>query len=97
MKNYVIVTGSCGYIGKHIAISLIAQGYNLIAVDYDVTDKSTKVLNEFKKAYNSPSDIVAIPCKLYSRSNTLKCIKQIQDMKCRIVAICHCAGHFDNC
>lgn len=95
MKNYVIVTGSCGYIGKHIAISLIAQGYNLIAVDYDVTDKSTKVLNEFKKAYNSPSDIVAIPCKLYSRSNTLKCIKQIQDMKCRIVAICHCAGRFD--
>ena len=50
MKN-ILVTGGAGYIGSHILIQLIENGYNPVVLD-NLTNSSLKSLNRVRKLTN---------------------------------------------
>ena len=44
-----LVTGSSGYIGQHVVLSMLEQGLNLIGVDSVEQDKDSPLSNKFKQ------------------------------------------------
>lgn len=97
MKNYILITGALGFLGSQVLIACIAQGFNVIATDlesgYDA--ENTKQFELIKDIYESPSDVIYMPCDLCSRSMTDKMIGEIQKRKLHVTAICHFAGSRD--
>tara|TARA_Y100000816_G_C26106846_1_gene588509 strand:- start:2201 stop:3220 length:1020 start_codon:yes stop_codon:yes gene_type:complete len=51
MKSNVLITGGLGYIGSHLYISLINEGYNPIIVD-DLSNSSKNILENLKRITN---------------------------------------------
>ncbi len=48
MKNKVIVTGGCGYIGSHTVVSLIEEGYEVVVFD-DLSNSKEFILNKIEE------------------------------------------------
>lgn len=48
MKQKVIVTGGCGYIGSHTVIALIEHDFEVIIID-DLSNSNRQVLERIKK------------------------------------------------
>ena len=52
MKKYVLITGGCGYIGTHVAVELLQDGYNIVIVDnlsnssYEVLSNVTSIIDK---------------------------------------------------
>lgn len=97
MKNYILITGTLGFLGSQVLIACIAQGFNVIATDLESgyeaeNEKDFKLIQDI---YESPSDVIYMPCDLCSRSMTDKMIKEIQKRKLHVTAICHFAGSRD--
>ncbi len=97
MKNYILITGALGFLGSQVLIACIAQGFNVIATDlesgYDA--ENAQQFELIKDIYESPSDVIYMPCDLCSRSMTDKMIGEIQKRKLHVTAICHFAGSRD--
>lgn len=97
MKNYILITGALGFLGSQVLIACIAQGFNVIATDLGDGDEAEnkKQFELIKDIYESPSDVIYMPCDLCSRSMTDKMIGEIQKRKLHVTAICHFAGSRD--
>lgn len=97
MKNYILITGSLGFLGSQVLIACIAQGFNVIATDLEsgYEAENEKDFKLIKDIYESPSDVIYMPCDLCSRSMTDKMIGEIQKRKLHVTAICHFAGSQD--
>lgn len=97
MKNYILITGALGFLGSQVLIACIAQGFNVIATDLENGDEAEnkKQFELIKDIYESPSDVIYMPCDLCSRSMTDKMIGEIQKRKLHVTAICHFAGSRD--
>lgn len=97
MKNYILITGALGFLGSQVLIACIAQGFNVIATDLGDGDEAEnkKQFKLIKDIYESPSDVIYMPCDLCSRSMTDKMIGEIQKRKLHVTAICHFAGSRD--
>jgi UDP-glucose 4-epimerase len=50
MKNYILVTGGCGYIGGQTAITLAKQGYNVLVLDKKIRRLNTDLDIEYIEA-----------------------------------------------
>ena len=50
--NSILVTGGGGYIGSHTIISLLKNGYNVIAID-NFSNCKKKVIVKIKKVSNN--------------------------------------------
>lgn len=48
MKQKIIVTGGCGYIGSHTVVALIENGFEVVIID-DLSNSNRKVLDRIKK------------------------------------------------
>lgn len=97
MKNYILITGALGFLGSQVLIACIAQGFNVIATDLEsgYEAENEKDFKLIKDIYESPSDVIYMPCDLCSRSMTDKMIGEIQKRKLNVTAICHFAGSRD--
>lgn len=97
MKNYILITGALGFLGSQVLIACIAQGFNVIATDLEsgYEAENEKDFKLIKDIYESPSDVICMPCDLCSRSMTDRMIGAIQKRKLNVTAICHFAGSRD--
>lgn len=95
MKNFILITGGEGYLGLHITVALIAQGYNLVVMRNSCCSNTQNTLEYYKHIYNSNSEIKIIGCDLCSRSSTEQFIETVRNAKINIIAICHFAGMSD--
>ena len=43
MEN-ILVTGGCGFIGSHVVLGLLKEGYNVLIIDSNI-NSSVKVIN----------------------------------------------------
>ena len=48
MKDKVIVTGGCGYIGSHTVITLIHHNYEVVIID-DFSNSSPQILDRIER------------------------------------------------
>lgn len=47
-KNTILLTGGCGYIGSHTAVTLMAEGYDVVIVD-DLSNSHASVLDAIEQ------------------------------------------------
>ena len=62
MKDKIIVTGGCGYIGSHTVIELIENNYEVIILD-DLSNSSEKTLDRIQKITGKKPSFVNIDLK----------------------------------
>ena len=48
MKDKIIVTGGCGYIGSHTVITLIHHNYQVVIID-DLSNSSSQILDRIER------------------------------------------------
>lgn len=48
MKQKIIVTGGCGYIGSHTVVELIENNFEVVIID-DLSNSNNQVLNQIRK------------------------------------------------
>lgn len=51
MKQKIIVTGGCGYIGSHTVVELISNNYDVVIID-DLSNSNNKTLDRISKITN---------------------------------------------
>ena len=77
MKNKILVTGGCGYIGSHTIVDLIQNGYDVICVD-DNSRSSINVLKGIEKITNTKvKNYVVDLCNLSDTENIFQTNKDI--------------------
>ena len=57
MKKTVLVTGGCGYIGSHTAVSLLENDYDVVVID-NLSNSSESVLKRISEITNKSLDFV---------------------------------------
>ena len=50
----ILITGGCGYIGSHVALNLLSNGYEIIIID-DLRNSSLETIKSIKKISNIDS------------------------------------------
>ena len=53
--NNILVTGGCGFIGSHIALSLLRKGYNVVILDSNI-NSSENIIKSIMKILNLEND-----------------------------------------
>ncbi len=86
MKNKIIVTGGCGYIGSHTVIELIENNYTVIILD-DLSNSTEETLNRIEKITNVKPSFINIDLK--DELKTKKVFKEHKDAK----AVINFAAH----
>jgi UDP-glucose 4-epimerase len=83
-ESMILITGGCGYIGSHIALELLNQGYEVLIVDNLSNSSSTVVQKLYRLSGILPTLYVA----------DLRDIASIQAIFASqpITAVIHCAG-----
>ena len=84
MKKTVLVTGGCGYIGSHIAVSLLENNYDVVIVD-NLSNSYKSVPEKISKITNKSLDFVNSDI---TDSHSLKIIFE----QFNIHSVIHCAG-----
>ena len=62
MKNKIIVTGGCGYIGSHTAIELIQNHYDVVILD-DLSNSSEETVHRIHKITGVKPEFVKVDLK----------------------------------
>jgi UDP-glucose 4-epimerase len=62
MKNKIIVTGGCGYIGSHTVIELIENNYEVVILD-DLSNSTEETLNRIEKITGVKPSFINIDLK----------------------------------
>ena len=70
MKNKIIVTGGCGYIGSHTVIELINEGFEVVIID-DLSNSSEKVIERIEKITNVKPNFVNLDLKDEAKTNLI--------------------------
>jgi UDP-glucose 4-epimerase len=86
MKNKIIVTGGCGYIGSHTVIELIENNFNVVIFD-DLSNSSKATISRIYKITGVSPDYVKIDLKNVKETN--KVFHKHKDAK----AVIHFAAH----
>ncbi|MDG2151853.1 MAG: UDP-glucose 4-epimerase GalE [Polaribacter sp.] len=86
MKNKIIVTGGCGYIGSHTVIELIENNYTVIILD-DLSNSTEETLHRIEKITNVKPSFINIDLK--DELKTKKVFKEHKDAK----AVINFAAH----
>ena len=84
MKKTVLVTGGCGYIGSHIAVSLLENNYDVVIVD-NLSNSYKSVPEKISKITHKSLDFVNSDI---TDSHSLKIIFE----QFNIHSVIHCAG-----
>ena len=77
--NSILVTGGGGYIGSHTIISLLKNGYNVIAIDNFFNCKK-KVIEKIKKISNNNFYFYKCDIKNYKELSSIMKQKNIQSI-----------------
>ena len=56
-REFILVTGGCGYIGSHIAINLLKSSYQLVVLD-NFSNSSKKVIERIRKISNKTFKVI---------------------------------------
>jgi len=56
-REFILVTGGCGYIGSHIAINLLKSSYDLVMLD-NFSNSSKKVIERIRKISNKTFKVI---------------------------------------
>lgn len=67
MKNKIVVTGGCGYIGSHTVVSLIENGFEVIVVD-DLSNSNEFILRNIKEITGVKPEFVKLDFKDISKT-----------------------------
>ena len=86
MKNKIIVTGGCGYIGSHTVIELIENNYTVIILD-DLSNSTEETLHRIEKITNVKPSFINIDLK--DELKTKNVFKEHKDAK----AVINFAAH----
>ena len=86
MKDKIIVTGGCGYIGSHTVIELIENDYQVVIVD-DLSNSTEKTLDRIKKITTVQPIFSKVDLKEEAKTKAI--FKQHKDAK----AVIHFAAH----
>lgn len=86
MKNKIIVTGGCGYIGSHTVIELIENNYTVIILD-DLSNSTEETLHRIEKITNVKPIFINIDLK--DELKTKKVFNEHKDAK----AVINFAAH----
>ena len=68
MKNKIIVTGGCGYIGSHTVIELINNNFDVVIFD-DLSNSSKKIIDRIEKITEVKPEFVNIDLKDQVKTN----------------------------
>ncbi|WP_178989535.1 UDP-glucose 4-epimerase GalE [Winogradskyella schleiferi] len=86
MKNRIIITGGCGYIGSHTVIALIEHDFEVIIID-DLSNSNEQVLERIKKITGVKPKLLNIDLKnSFLAENAFRYNKDID-------AVIHFAAH----
>ena len=69
----ILITGGCGYIGSHVCVELIQEGYEVIVID-NLCNSSIEVLKRIKNI--TGSDISFYQNDVRDKSSLLKLFKK---------------------
>jgi UDP-glucose 4-epimerase len=86
MKNKIIVTGGCGYIGAHTVIELITHNFEVLILD-DLSNATEKTLERIQKITGIKPRFAEIDLKDAAKTNAL--FSKHQDA----IAVIHFAAH----
>jgi UDP-glucose 4-epimerase len=86
MKNKIIVTGGCGYIGSHTVIELITHNFDVLVLD-DLSNATEKTLERIQKITGIKPLFIEIDLKDTVKTNAV--FSEHQDAK----AVLHFAAH----
>ena len=91
MKQKVIVTGGCGYIGSHTVIELINNNYEVVIAD-DLSNSSYQILDRIEKITAVRPDFSEVDLKSSIATqeffkNHKNAIKQRRSVRFRLMAI----------
>ena len=86
MKNKIIVTGGCGYIGSHTVIELNENNYTVIILD-DLSNSTEETLHRIEKITNVKPSFINIDLK--DELKTKKVFKEHKDAKAVINFTAH--------
>ena len=86
MKNKIIVTGGCGYIGSHTVVELINNNYEVVIFD-DLSNSSLNILNQIALITNVKPDFIDVDLKNEEKTN--KAFLKHKDAK----VVIHFAAH----
>ena len=86
MKNKIIVTGGCGYIGSHTAIELIESDFTVVIFD-DLSNSSEATIDRIQKITGISPDFVKVDLK--NLEETEKAFQTHNDA----AAVIHFAAH----
>ncbi len=56
-KEFILVTGGCGYIGSHLVINLLKSKYNIVIID-NFSNSSKRVIERIKKISNKSFNVI---------------------------------------
>jgi len=86
MKNIILVTGGCGYIGSHTVIKLIENDFDVIIAD-DLSNSTIESIDRIEKITNVRPAFINIDLKEVAKVRTL-----FHDFQ-QIDAVIHFAAH----
>lgn len=86
MKDKIIVTGGCGYIGSHTTIELIENNFDVVIFD-DLSNSSEATIERIEKITGVNPDFVKVDLK--NVAATQKAFQAHKDAK----AVIHFAAH----
>ena len=66
MKQKIIVTGGCGYIGSHTVVALIENNFEVLIID-DLSNSNIEVLDRIKKITGVKPTFIEVDLKDISR------------------------------
>lgn len=81
MMKRVLLTGAAGYIGSHVAVELLAAGYEVIGVD-NFSNSTPKVLDGIEKISGRRIDFMEVDCTDYKAFE--KVFEQYPDIQAAI-------------
>ncbi len=92
----IIVTGGTGFLGSHICVSLLEQGYSVLILDSFI-NSSPKTIDKIReiKSYSkkfSNADVKAIKCDLRDKELLKKIFSRYSRNNQKIEAVIHLAG-----
>ena len=70
MKNKILVTGGCGYIGSHTVIKLIENNFEVLIAD-DLSNSIIKSIDRIEKITNVRPVFINIDLKEEAKVRTL--------------------------
>ena len=86
MKDKIIVTGGCGYIGSHTVITLIHHNYQVVIID-DLSNSSSQILDRIERISGVRPHFEQVDLKSFEATQAV--FKTHKDAK----AVIHFAAH----